>query len=328
MARVVVTGGSGFVGSHLVERLVADGHETTVFDHGAPPPGLISGPDAPQHVTGDIRDRAQLAAAIEPGVDVVYHLAAVVGVDRYLDEPLDVIDVNLMGTRNVLDLAERAGAKVVLASTSEVFGKNPAVPWAENDDRVLGSTAVDRWSYSSSKALAEHLAFAFMRQRGLRATIVRYFNVYGPRQRPAFVVSRTIHRALRGLPPIVYDDGGQTRCFTFVDDAIDATLTAGTSEKADGECFNIGSSEETTVGEVVRLILELAGDGPAAVPLDTGARLGPRYQDLRRRIPDARKAYEVLGWRASTDLREGLARTITWGRATPWWLAQEDSGQA
>ncbi|NUW42411.1 NAD-dependent epimerase/dehydratase family protein [Nonomuraea rhodomycinica] len=328
MARVVVTGGSGFVGSHLVERLVAEGHETTVFDHGAPPPGLVRCADAPRYVSGDIRDRAQVAAVVEPGVDVVYHLAAVVGVDRYLDEPLDVIDINLIGTRNVLELAERAGAKVVLASTSEVFGKNPAVPWAENDDRVLGSTSVDRWSYSSSKALAEHLTFAFVRQRGLRATIVRYFNVYGPRQRPAFVVSRTVHRALRGLPPIVYDDGGQTRCFTYVDDAIDATLTAGASDKADGECFNIGSSEETTVGEVVRLILELTGDGPAAVPLDTGARLGPRYQDLRRRIPDARKAYEVLGWRASTELREGLSRTIAWARATPWWLAQEDSGQS
>ncbi|GAA3201950.1 NAD-dependent epimerase/dehydratase family protein [Nonomuraea roseoviolacea] len=328
MARVVVTGGSGFVGSHLVERLVAEGHETTVFDHGAPPPGLVSGPDAPRYVSGDIRDRAQVSAVVEPGVDVVYHLAAVVGVDRYLDEPLDVVDINLGGTRNVLDLAERAGAKVVLASTSEVFGKNPAVPWAEDDDRVLGSTSVDRWSYSSSKALAEHLTFAFVRQRGLRATIVRYFNVYGPRQRPAFVVSRTVHRALRGLPPIVYDDGGQTRCFTFVDDAIDATLTAGAADKADGECFNIGSSEETTVGEVVELICELTGGGPAAVPLDTGARLGARYQDLRRRIPDTRKAYEVLGWRATTDLREGLSRTIAWARANPWWLAQEDSGQS
>ncbi|MDR8414582.1 NAD-dependent epimerase/dehydratase family protein [Nonomuraea sp. 3-1Str] len=328
MARVVVTGGSGFVGTHLVERLAAEGNETTVFDFGGPPPGLPEGGGAVRYVRGDIRDRDQVAAAIEPGVEVVYHLAAVVGVDRYLDQPLDVIDINLMGTRNVLELAERTGAKVVLASTSEVFGKNPAVPWAENDDRVLGSTAVDRWSYSSSKALAEHLTFGFIRQRGLRATIVRYFNVYGPRQRPAFVVSRTIHRALNGLPPVVYDDGGQTRCFTFVDDAITATLTAGASEKADGECFNVGSSEETTVGEVIRLALELAGDGRSTVPVDTGARLGGRYQDLRRRIPDARKAYEVLGWRSTTGLREGLARTIEWARANPWWLELPDSGQS
>ncbi|MEU8246003.1 NAD-dependent epimerase/dehydratase family protein [Nonomuraea sp. NPDC048916] len=327
MARVVVTGGGGFVGSHLVERLAAEGNEVTVFDHAEPPPGQLAGAVAPRYVTGDIRDRSQLAEAITPGVEVVYHLAAVVGVDRYLDQPLDVIDINLSGTRNALELAERAGAKVVVASTSEVFGKNPAVPWSENDDRVLGSTATDRWSYSSSKALAEHLTFGFIRQRGLKATIVRYFNVYGPRQRPAFVISRTIHRALRGLAPVVYDDGGQTRCFTFVDDAITATVMAGSSEKADGECFNIGSSDETTVREAVRLAGELAGGEPTTVPVDMRERLGERYQDLHRRIPDATKAYEVLGWRSSTGLREGLARTIAWARANPRWLEQEDSGQ-
>jgi nucleoside-diphosphate-sugar epimerase len=328
MGRVVVTGGSGFVGSHLVERLAAEGNEIAVFDQGEPPPGQPAGTVAPRYVMGDIRDRARLAAAITPGVEVVYHLAAVVGVDRYLDQPLDVIDINLSGTRNVLDLAEQVGAKVVVASTSEVFGKNPAVPWSENDDRVLGSTATDRWSYSTSKALAEHLTFAFIRQRGLRATIVRYFNVYGPRQRPAFVISRTIHRALRGLPPVVYDAGEQTRCFTFVDDAVTATVTAGTSEKSDGECFNIGSSDETTVQRAVQLATELAGGERAVVPVDTQERFGERYQDLRRRIPDTTKAYEVLGWRSSTGLSEGVARTIEWARANPWWLEQEDSGQA
>ncbi|MEV4106451.1 NAD-dependent epimerase/dehydratase family protein [Nonomuraea sp. NPDC049695] len=326
MARVVVTGGGGFVGSHLVERLVTEGNDVTVFDHAVPPEHL-AGAAAARYVVGDIRDRSQLSQAITRDVDIVYHLAAVVGVDRYLDQPLDVIDINLSGTRNVLDLAEQAGAKTVVASTSEVFGKNPAVPWAEDDDRVLGSTAIDRWSYSSSKALAEHLTFAFIRQRGLRATIVRYFNVYGPRQRPAFVISRTVHRVLRDLPPVLYDDGGQTRCFTYVDDAITATVTAGSSEKSDGECFNIGSSDETTMEEAVHLAIELAGAEPEIVPVDTAERLGRRYQDLQRRIPDTTKAYQVLGWRSTTGLREGIARTIEWARANPWWLALDDSGQ-
>ncbi|GAA3255634.1 NAD-dependent epimerase/dehydratase family protein [Nonomuraea helvata] len=328
MNRVVVTGGGGFVGSHLVERLLSEGNEVTVFDHAEPPPGRLAAPIAPRYVTGDIRNRDQLAAAITPEVDIVYHLAAVVGVDRYLDQPLDVIDINLMGTRNVLDLADRAGAKVVVASTSEVYGKNPAVPWSEDDDRVLGSTAVDRWSYSSSKALAEHLTFALVRQRGLRATIVRYFNVYGPRQRPAFVISRTIHRALRGLAPVIYDDGEQTRCFTFVDDAVTATMLAGSSAKSDGECFNIGSSDETTVQQAVQLAIELAGGASTVIPVDTRERLGTRYQDLCRRIPDTTKAWEVLNWRSTTSLREGLAKTIEWARVNPWWLEQADSGQA
>ncbi|MFC4057194.1 NAD-dependent epimerase/dehydratase family protein [Planomonospora corallina] len=324
MARVVVTGGCGFLGSHLVDELVRRGDEVVVFDGGTPPPDQSPSP-AVRYVDGDIRDASRLATVVTGGIDVVYHLAAVVGVDRYLSSPVDVIDINLLGTRNVLDLCAGVGAKVVVASTSEVFGKNPAVPWREDDDRVLGSTAVDRWCYSSSKALGEHLTFAFARDRGLRAAVVRYFNVYGPRQRPAFVVSRSIHRALNGQPQVIYDDGGQTRCFTFVRDAIDATIAAGTSETADGECFNVGSSVETTVAELSAMIAELTGTA-AAVPVRTGERLGDRYQDLRRRVPDTGKIRRVLGWRCTTDLRGGLARTIEWARRNPWWLALPDSG--
>jgi dTDP-alpha-D-glucuronic acid decarboxylase len=324
VARVVVTGGCGFLGSHLVEALVRRGDEVTVFDGGAPPPDQESPPSV-RYVTGDTRDTTGLAEVITAGVDTVYHLAAVVGVDRYLASPVDVIDVNLLGTRAVLELAAAADAKVIVASTSEVFGKNPTVPWREDDDRVLGSTAVDRWCYSSSKALAEHLAFAFARGRGLRTAIVRYFNVYGPRQRPAFVVSRSIHRALNGTPPVVYDDGGQTRCFTYVQDAVEATIAVGTSEAAVGECFNVGSSAETTVAQLGALVAELTGVG-APVPVQTGDRLGRRYQDLRRRVPDASKIGHVVGWRYQTDLREGIARTIQWARQNPWWLALPDSG--
>ncbi|MGV9774184.1 NAD-dependent epimerase/dehydratase family protein [Streptosporangium sp. NPDC003464] len=325
-SRVVVTGGSGFVGSHLVERLIAQGDQVTVFD-GAPPSKTSTGQHA-RHVEGDIRDPAKLAEAITPGTDIVYHLAAVVGVDQYLARPMDVIDINFTGTRNVLDLAHRTGAKVILASTSEVFGKNPAVPWREDSDRVLGATSSDRWSYSSGKALAEHLTFAFARQHGLEATIVRYFNVYGPRQRPAYIVSRSIHRALNGQSMVVYDQGRQTRCFTFVDDAIEGTILAATHPKAVGESFNVGSMVETTVGDVVRLIAELTGAGPSIIDVDTSQRLGPAYEDLSRRVPDNAKAREILGWDCRTPLREGLLQTIEWARSSPWWLGLPDSGAA
>jgi dTDP-alpha-D-glucuronic acid decarboxylase len=324
MSRVLVTGGCGFLGSHLVDELLRRGEDVTVFDTGAPPPDQTL-PAAVRRVDGDIRDAARLWDAFAGGVDTVYHLAAVVGVDRYLASPLDVIDINVFGTRTVLELAARAGAKVVVASTSEVFGKNPAVPWREDDDRVLGPTSVDRWSYATSKALTEHLAFAFARSRGLRVAIVRYFNVYGPRQRPAFVVSRGVHRALNGRPPVVYDGGRQTRCFTYVRDAIDGTLAVGGSPAADGESFNIGSSVETTVAELSVLIAELTGTG-AGVGVRTADRLGAHYQDLRRRVPDTAKIRRALGWRATTDLREGLRRTIAWAGEQPWWLALPDSG--
>lgn len=327
-SRVVVTGGCGFIGSHLVERLVARGDRVTIFDGVSPPEHHALAREHAEHVKGDIRDKDSLAKAITAGVDVVYHLAAVVGVDQYLARPLDVIDTTLSGTRNVLELASRSAARVVLASTSEIFGKNPAVPWPEDGDRVLGSSSADRWVYSSSKGLAEHLAFAFVRQHDAEATIVRYFNVYGPRQRPAYIVSRSVHRALNGLPVVVYDDGRQTRCFTYVDDAVEGTMLAAASPKAAGEAFNIGSMVETTIGEAVDLIAKLTGSATEVVSVDTRARLGTAYEDVTRRIPDNTKARTVLDWEFRTPLHEGLAATIEWARESPWWLALPESGVA
>jgi nucleoside-diphosphate-sugar epimerase len=320
--RAVVTGGCGFIGSHLVQSLLARGDEVVAFD-GVPPPGRHR--DV-RYVTGDVRDADRVAEVIAAGVDIVYHLAAVVGVDQYLARPLDVIDINFTGTRTVLAQAARAGARVVVASTSEVFGKHPGVPWREDGDRLLGPTTTDRWAYASSKALAEHLTFAFSRQHGLDATVVRYFNVYGPRQRPAYVVSRSVHRVLNGLAPVVYDDGTQTRCFTYVGDAVAGTLLAAASPRAAGEVFNIGSTEETTVGAAVGLIAKLAGYDAAALSVDPAAKLGPAYQDLLRRVPDTSKARDWLGWTCHTALQDGLAATIGWARANPWWLALPDSG--
>lgn len=324
-SRVVVTGGCGFIGSHLVDQLVQRGDDVVTVDGVAPSTGEQRPGTTTRHIVGDVRDPSGLARAIRPGVDVVYHMAAVVGVDQYLARPLDVIDINLNGTRNVLDLAARAGARVIVASTSEVFGKNPAVPWKEDGDRVLGPTTADRWAYSSSKALAEHLTFAFARQHGLAATVVRYFNVYGPRQRPAYVVSRSIHRALNGLAPVVYDRGRQSRCFTYVADAVDGTMLAADAPSAVGEAFNLGSMRESMISEVVELVAKLAGS-TSTTSVDTATRLGAAYQDLPRRVPDNTKARTILGWNCDTQLEDGLARTIEWARANAWWLARADTG--
>jgi dTDP-alpha-D-glucuronic acid decarboxylase len=206
MTNVVVTGGYGFIGSHLVSTLLARGDSVTVFDFAKNTRDTSI--DFDRHanfrfVQGDVTDLTALAEALTPGVDTVFHLAAVVGVKNYLNDPLRVPDVNVTGTRNVLELSHRHGTHVILASTSEVFGKNRNPPFAEDDDRVLGSTRTARWSYSTSKAMAEHLVFAMHTAYALPVTVVRYFNVYGPRQDPIFVVSQSIHRILNGRQPLL-----------------------------------------------------------------------------------------------------------------------------
>lgn len=325
MSNVVVTGGYGFIGSHLVSALLDRGDTVTVFDFAKN--ARDTSIDFDRHpnfrfVQGDVTDLDALGQALTPGVDTVFHLAAVVGVKNYMKDPLRVLDVNVTGTRNVLELSQRHGTRVLFSSTSEVFGKNPNPPFAEDDDRVVGSTRTARWSYSTSKAMAEHLVFAMHSAHGLPATVVRYFNVYGPRQNPIFVISQSIHRILNGRPPLLFDSGDQSRCFTYVDDAIAGTLLAADSDAAIGQAFNIGSMTETTVGEVIDLAIKIANvdavSGPETV--DTAARYGGRYEDIPRRIPDSTKAQRELGWRLRVDVEEGIRRTIEWARANPWYL--------
>jgi len=325
MSNVVVTGGYGFIGSHLVSALLNRGDSVTVFDFAKNTRDTSIDFDRQANfrcVQGDVTDLASLEEALTPDVDTVFHLAAVVGVQNYLDDPLRVLDVNVTGTRNVLELSHRHGTRVVFASTSEVFGKNPNPPFAEDDDRVLGSTRTARWSYSTSKGMAEHLVFAMHTTYELPVTVVRYFNVYGPRQNPIFVVSQTIHRILNGTQPLLYDSGDQTRCFTYVDDAIAGTLLAADSDAAIGEAFNIGSMTETTVRDVVDLAIKIANvdSVSGAEVVDTASRYGGRYEDIPRRIPDSTKAQRELGWRLQVDVEEGIRRTVEWARVNPWYL--------
>jgi len=254
MANVVVTGGYGFIGSHLVSALLERGDSVTVFDLAKNTRDTsidFGGHPNFRFVQGDVTSQHELEAALTPDVDKVFHLSAVVGIKNYVDDPLRVLDVNVIGTRNVLELSRQHDTRVVFASTSEVFGKNPNPPFAEDDDRVLGSTKTARWSYSTSKAMAEHLVFAMHSTYGLPVTVVRYFNVYGPRQNPIFVISQSIHRILNGRRPLLYDSGEQTRCFTFVDDAVRGTLLAADQDRAIGEAFNIGSMVETSMNEAI-----------------------------------------------------------------------------
>ncbi|OAN37597.1 NAD-dependent epimerase/dehydratase family protein [Mycolicibacterium iranicum] len=325
MSNVVVTGGYGFIGSHLVSALLDRGDDVTVFDVAKNTRDTSIDFDRRPNfrfVAGDVTDIDALTAALTRDVDTVFHLAAVVGVENYMSDPLRVLDVNVIGTRNVLDLSHRHGIRVVFASTSEVFGKNPNPPFAEDDDRVLGSTKTARWSYSTSKGMAEHLVFAMHAAHGLPVTVGRYFNVYGPRQNPIFVISQTVHRILNGKAPLLYDSGEQTRCFTYVDDAIAGTLLAAEHDSAIGEAFNIGSMTETSMRDAIDLAIKIASVDAvsSAEAVDTAERFGRRYEDIPRRIPDSTKAQRELGWRLEVDVEEGIRRTIEWARTNPWYL--------
>ncbi len=313
--RVLITGGAGFVGSHLAEAFLQRGDRVTVLDGVNEKIHHLLAHPRFCFVRGSVLDGV-LVDRLVGEVDVVYHLAAVVGVEHYVSNPLKVLEVNVNGIQNVLKAALVHRCKVVFGSTSEVYGRNLQVPWREDDDRVLGSTRVDRWCYATAKAVGEHFCFAYKRL-GLPVTILRFFNVYGPRLdnlHSGRVVSVFIGQALRNEPITVMGDGGQTRCFTYVDDCIHATVAAGVAAAADGEIFNVGTDVETKIINLARLILELTGSCSEIRYVSHRDVYGARYEDVPRRVPDVSKMQEILGVRAITSLREGLRRTIAWFR--------------
>ena len=198
--------------------------------------------------------------------------------------------------------------------------KNPKIPWDETFDRVLGPTSIDRWSYSSSKAVCEHMLFALKKSHNLKFSIIRFFNVYGPSQAPIFVVSKSIYQVLNNKSPLIYDDGSQTRCFTFIDDAIEGMLKASRSDEGLSQIFNIGSNLERSIKEVVDLIINHSRKNLKTKKFQTNREYGESYEDIPRRIPQVDKAKKILGWEAQTDLSEGIRLSIEWAQENKWWL--------
>jgi UDP-glucose 4-epimerase len=320
--RVLVTGGAGYVGSHLVDALLAGGHEVWAVDN------LSTGrQDNIRHLLADQEHfhflqesilNEPLMAQLISAVEAVYHLAAVVGVKYVLDHPRECIRTNVLGTEVVLDHAWRNRVRTVIVSSSEVYGKSIALPLREEADSQFGPTTAPRWAYALTKALDEHLALDYARQ-GLLVSVVRYFNSYGPRldaRGYGSVVARFISQALRGEPMTVYDDGRQTRCFTYVDDTVRGTLLAGTAAGAVGRVFNIGSDRETSVADLAQKIRALAESESEIVHLPSSMAYGARFQETRRRRPDVDRAREILGFSAQVPLEQGLMRTIEWFRAS------------
>jgi len=315
--RVLVTGGAGFIGSNLVDVLMSQGHEVTVLDNLSV--GKVS--NIAHHLESDhfhfVNDSILNLATLERLVrqaDLIFHLAAVVGVKYVVEDPLGAIITNVRGTENVLELAFKYWVKTVVASSSEIYGKSAEVPLQEDGDRLLGPTTVGRWSYSDAKAIDEYFAFAYAR-KGLPVVVVRYFNAYGPRLDPlgyGSVIARFITQALSGEPLTIYDDGEQTRCFTYIADTVEGTIRAAMVRGAAGQVFNIGSNRETSINELALLIRELTASPSEIVHVPYTSAYGPHFEETRRRVPDVTRARTVLGFEARTPLEEGLRRTIEW----------------
>lgn len=320
--RVLVTGGCGFIGSHLVEALLARGDAVTVLDDCSTGSlrNLAAVADHPalQVVVGSVCDELIVdECCMQARPELVVHLAAAVGVKRILERQVASIVTNVRGTEIVLRAAAQCGAaRVLLASTSEVYGKQDRVPFREDDDAVLGSTSLHRWSYAASKMLDEFLALAWHRERGLPVTVLRFFNITGPRQSPAYgmVLPRFCAAAVRDGILEVHGDGQQTRTFLHVADAVRAMLALAACATAVGRVVNVGGSEEISILALAERVRAMAGGGRIAlVPYERAYPAG--FEDMRRRVPDVGRLRELTGWTASYSLAAIIADALADARA-------------
>ena len=307
--KYLITGGAGFIGSHLAEALLRKGEEVITIDD------LSTGKMANiEHLKSEERFEyvidtimnENLTAQLVDSSDIVFHLAASVGVRLIIESPIKTIETNINGTEIVLRLASKKRREVILLSTSEVYGKSEKTPFCENDDLLMGPTCKSRWIYGCSKALDEFLALAYYQERQLPVVIVRLFNIVGQRQtgRYGMVLPTFIEQALNGKPITVYGDGNQSRTFAWVGDAVDAMIKLSHCPKAIGEVFNVGNKEEITIGELAKLVKQLTGSRSeiAYVPYDRAYKEG--FEDLRRRVPDISKLERLIGYAPTKQIEE------------------------
>jgi UDP-glucose 4-epimerase len=328
MRRALVTGGAGFVGSHLSEALLAAGYDVMIIDD------LSTGRfENIQHLVDHPNFHFAIETITNQAVmdrlvsecDLVFHLAAAVGVDLIVSSPIHVIETNVRGTDIVLSTARRYRKKTLIVSTSEVYGKSNEPTFREDDDRIIGSTTKSRWSYAASKALDEFLALAYHKEADLPVVIVRLFNTVGPRQRGRYgmVIPRFVRWALANESIQVYGDGRQTRCFANVSDVVKAIITLSETPAAEGEIFNIGSQEEISILELAERVKARIDSSSEIllVPYDEAYEEG--FEDMRRRVPNTDKIKALTGWQAKTSLEETLDQVVAYFRAQETHLALE-----
>lgn len=305
--RVLITGGAGFIGSHLADAIIARGDEVVTLDNLST--GSLSNLEhlkgRIKMVDGDIRD-SDLVNQLTADTDLVLHMAAALGVNTILSSPLESMSTNIAGSEVVLNAAARHNTRIVIASTSEIYGKNPKQPLSESDDRVVGPPQVIRWSYSDAKAIEEAMATALHQERGLKVTTVRLFNTVGPRQtgRYGMVVPRFVHSAVKNEPLVVYGDGQQSRVFCHVADAIEAILALASFEPSVGEVFNVGGEGEISIRELAAKIIKYTNSRSEIhyLPYDKAYPAG--FEDMQRRVPDTSKIRSTINWSPSRDLEK------------------------
>jgi UDP-glucose 4-epimerase len=313
--KALVTGGAGFIGSHLSEALLAEGRQVVAIDD------LSTGAEANirhlmqhpgfQFVLETITNEAVMDRLISE-CHTVFHLAAAVGVELIVRDPVHTIETNVLGTSAVLRIANRYRRKVILASTSEIYGKSADVPFREDGDRLMGPTTRSRWAYATSKAMDEFLALAYYKQRSLPIVICRFFNTIGPRQtgRYGMVAPRFVRQALAGEPLTVYGSGQQSRCFADVADVVWAVLRLAEHPGAVGQVFNLGNTEEVTILELAQRVLALTGSRSEIVMVPYEQAYEPGFEDMQRRVPDIRRAAALIGYRPRYGLDDTLRRII------------------
>ncbi len=317
--RYLITGGAGFIGSHLAELLLSHGHRVVAIDdlstgrienieHLRPLPHF-------QFVRENINN-ALVLDRLTSEADVVVHLAAAVGVQLIVNDPVHTIRTNIMGTESVLTAAHRYGCKVIIASTSEVYGKGVRVPFREDDDRLMGPTLRSRWAYAESKAVDEFLSLAYHHQFGLPVIITRSFNTIGPRQtgRYGMAVPRFVRQALKGKPLQVYGDGTQTRCFGDVADVVRAVVALTDHADAIGEVFNVGNTEEISIRGLAERVIALTGSTSEIQMVPYDEAYGPGFEDMQRRVPSIEKLHRLIGYVPRCSLDDTLRRVIDYER--------------
>lgn len=313
--KILITGGAGFIGSHLCETLLSKGHEVVAYDN------LSTGRvENIEHLKKNLRFKFIFGNVLDKILvrrwvnwsDHVYHMAAAVGVKFIIDHPLDSIMVNVRGTENILEAANFGKKRVLLASTSEIYGKSEKFPFSEEDDRLLGSTHILRWSYSDTKALDEFMAFAYFREKRLPVVVVRLFNTCGPRQTGDYgmVLPRFVQAALRQKPITIYGDGRQTRCFTYVDDAVEAMIRLMAKNKTLGKVFNVGHSERVSIYDLAKKVKAATGSTSKILRIPYEKAFEKGFEDMRHRVPDLTKIRNAVGWRPRISLDEIIRRVI------------------